>query len=83
MSTFNVGDRVVIKPGEPYLLGKCGAVLEVDGETDVLVEFDEYIDGHSGGGVGKAGHCWYVKVTNCEHVQQRGSKEDLLKMLEV
>jgi len=63
---FEVGDRVIPTSayGNPNIPGKIGTVFETiphfDGDILAGVEFDEYIDGHSGDNR-KVGHCWYVE----------------------
>lgn len=65
---FEAGDRVIptMPYGNPNILGKIGTVFEtttqVNGGILVNVEFDEYIDGHSGhyGEGRKEGHCWLI-----------------------
>ena len=57
---FDVGDRVVAKSDDAYreLFGKRGTVREVDGKC-ILVEFDDYINGHYGINNCKDGHGWW------------------------
>lgn len=45
-------------------------VLLVDGSDMVLVEFDEYVDGHDGnriGFTGKNGHCWWFEEVDDQY----------------
>ena len=57
---FNVGDRVVCKSDDAFreLLGTRGTVRDIDG-TSVLVEFDDFINGHDGNNKCKDGHGWW------------------------
>lgn len=67
---FKVGDRVRCINGfsNPRATGKTGTVIDVHdfGCYKVLVEFDKYIDGHSGCGKGKDGHCWRLPERGLE-----------------
>ena len=59
---FKVSDRVYcIKSydGNDNIVGKAGKVID-DRETRLLIEFDEYVDGHSGADIGSAGRCWNI-----------------------
>lgn len=60
---FDVGDRVVAKSDDAYreLFGKRGTVREVDGKC-ILVEFDDYINGHYGINNCKDGHGWWCSI---------------------
>lgn len=61
---FKVGDRVrcIDGFGNPNAIGKIGTVIDnADIDTNrVLVEFDEFVNGHDGCGRGKYGRCWWV-----------------------
>lgn len=63
---FKVGDRVAVtvdwvRPKKDAV----GTAIKVDSyDSTVLVEFDEHMDGHSGDGDGKAGHCWWLDFTS-------------------
>lgn len=63
---LRVGDRVVCKAdGNERLetVGKHGKIIELsEGSDSPLVEFDRDINGHSGSGRGKEGHCWWCKI---------------------
>lgn len=78
---MNVGDRVIVidSPIDAFINGETGRVLGVFDDM-ALIEFDNDIGGHDGGGGGKYGHCWYCYS---EYVQllQRRKGEDLLKIL--
>lgn len=58
MVEFKVGDRVIVKSGR--LCGKPGKIISITHECHCLIEFDEYMDGHSGEGRGKYGFCYWV-----------------------
>ena len=73
-SGFKVGDRVECIEKETWnyrIAGKKGTILQVT-PTDVLVEFDDDVNGHAGGWgsdiKGKPGHCWYVRFDKLRHV---------------
>lgn len=60
---FQVGDRVrCIKKdyeiGGINIVNELGVIRET-GDSNVLVEFDNNIGGHSGNGKGKDNHCWW------------------------
>lgn len=62
---FNVGDRVVCKrdfDGREFC-GKRGTVRAVD-KTSVLVDFDDYINGHDGNLNCKDGHGWWCNIND-------------------
>lgn len=58
---FKVGDRVrcIDRFFNPNATGKIGTVIDND-DFSVLVEFDEFVNGHDGSGRGKDGRCWWV-----------------------
>lgn len=63
---FQVGDRVrCIKKdyeiGGINIVNELGVIREAEtGDSSVLVEFDNNIGGHNGGGKGKDNHCWWI-----------------------
>lgn len=64
MKDFCIGDRV-IATGEidgNDLTDEVGTVIAIKDNKEILVEFDNEIDGgHDGvNGEGKYGHCWYI-----------------------
>ena len=63
MAKFKIGDRVrAVKEYErnPNIVGKIGTVITMC-DCDIGVEFDDEIGfcGHTCGGKGKDGHCWW------------------------
>ncbi len=58
---FKVGDRVrcIDRSDNPNATGKIGTVID-NSDFSVLVEFDEFVNGHDGCGRGKDGRCWWV-----------------------
>lgn len=71
MSKFKVGDRVrcvwELPGGNKHIVGKFGTIINVNYINNcAMVEFDEYIHGHTGGGRGKDGHCWNIIVKYLE-----------------
>lgn len=68
---FKVGDRVCCTKsyqGNDDIVGKTGTVKENEypfHSDNILIEFDEYINGHDGacGEKYKYGHCWWVQNT--------------------
>lgn len=65
---FEAGDRVIptVPYGNPHISGKIGTVFKTtttaDGGVLVGIEFDKYIEGHSGhyGDGRREGHCWFI-----------------------
>lgn len=53
---MNINDMVF--SGE-FGLGK---IIFINVEKSLLVEFKEYMGGHTGGGMGKNGHCWWCSA---------------------
>lgn len=62
---LNIGDRVKVN-------GKAGVIRYIsDDEPTILVEFDEFINGHSGKSSGreyKDGHCWWYNPEAIEKI---------------
>lgn len=61
---FKVGDRVVVDDIDFGILsvykGLCGTIInKTISDNNFLVEFDELINGHDGGGMNRSGCCWY------------------------
>lgn len=84
---MNVGDRVVAvnitesMVGNTPLNGESGTIIQTFDDDMILVEFDNDVDGHDGGGMGEYGHCWYLRDKYVRPLRRcRG--EDLLKILE-
>lgn len=81
---MNVGDRVVainIMVESTLLDGESGTIIQIFDNDMILVEFDNDVGGHDGGGMGEYGHCWYLYSENVQPLRRcRG--EDLLKILE-
>lgn len=72
--SFKVGDRVKFKYYFQMLFDKQGTIIRIKDDNHkfwpkALVEFDEYIGGHDGGGMGKDGHCWWSHFNLLELVQ--------------
>lgn len=84
---MNVGDRVVAvnttkgMVGNTPLNGESGIIIQTFDNDMILVEFDNEVDGHDGGGMGEYGHCWYLHSENVQP-PRRCAGEDLLKILE-
>lgn len=80
---FQVGDRVrfIKKDYEVSsinIVNELGVIREAEtGASCVLVEFDNNIGGHSGGGKGKDNHCWWVMNSSeyLELVDNKDAKE--------
>ena len=80
---FQVGDRVRCikkdyKIGGINIVNELGVIREAEtGASSVLVEFDNNIGGHSGGGKGKDNHCWWVMNSSeyLELVDNKDAKE--------
>ena len=78
---FQVGDRVrCIKRdyeiGGINIVNELGVIRET-GDSNVLVEFDNNIGGHSGNGKGKDNHCWWIMNSSeyLELVDNKDAKE--------
>jgi len=54
--------------------GKLGAILNITNSV-LLVEFDEDINGHSGGDRGKDRHCWNCNLDHLELINQEPNYE--------
>jgi hypothetical protein len=80
---FQVGDRVrCIKKdyeiGGINIVNELGVIREAEtGASSVLVEFDNNIGGHDGGGKGKDNHCWWFMNSSeyLELVDNKDAKE--------
>lgn len=74
---LRVGDRVVCKADEKLeTVGKHGKIIELlEGSASPLVEFDRDINGHSGSGRGKEGHCWWCEIETLVR-EKSGSGKD-------
>lgn len=76
---LRVGDRVVCKAdGNEKLetIGKHGKIIKLqEGSVSPLVEFDRDINGHSGSGMGKEGHCWWCEIETLAR-EKGGSGKD-------
>lgn len=69
---FQVGDRVrCIKKD---IVNELGVIRET-GDSNVLVEFDNNIGGHSGNGKGKDNHCWWF-MNSSEYLELVDNKDD-------
>ena len=70
----NIGKRVkyTMGYGRPEAHGKVGTIIAIHrAGRDVLVEFDENVNGHSGDdGEGKDRHCWYIPLEFLEFQKQ-------------
>ena len=84
---FKVGDRVRCIDGltKKELVGKMGTVIDITGIegvffNHVLVEFDEYINGHDGifGTKGKDGHCWWLPKDKFELVNTNTKRKPVI-----
>jgi len=67
MNKFKVGDRVIClqeQDKNKKIINQIGTVIQLNGTTNVRIEFDNNINGHSGNGnaKGKHGHVWNVEV---------------------
>lgn len=66
VSKFEVGDRV-----KAIYEGKLGTIIAIDGiPPKIGVEFDDRVcGGHSLGGRGKNGHCWFMTEDGIKKVE--------------
>ena len=78
---FNVGDYVKITKENMQVrkawLGKIAKVVDPDDSDNIGVEFDFKIDGHSCGGKGKDGYCWYISKNCLKKVEKEVEKETI------
>ena len=58
---LNVGTRIFITSmvTTEIISGLKGTIIKNRGDES-LIEFDNFIDGHSGDGSGRLGFCWWV-----------------------
>lgn len=70
MGKFKVGDRVrMVKEVDGYKSDKTATVIHDDGTDSIplAIEFAEpFKEGHSAGGTGKYGYCWWVSADDIE-----------------
>lgn len=68
---LKIGDRIYVEKtdNDSALIGNLnftksfGTVIAIsknEYRVSALVQFDEYIEGHDGGGLGEDGHCWWI-----------------------
>lgn len=67
---LKIGDRICVErtDNNGYIIGNgkfniiLGRVITRtrDQYGHILIEFDENIEGHDGGGLGRDGHCWCI-----------------------
>lgn len=79
VSKFEVGDRV-----KAIYEGKLGTIIAIDGiPPKIGVEFDDrVIGGHSLGGRGKNGHCWFMTEDGIKKVESDTDEEEVEDMEE-
>ena len=65
---FNNGDRVIVINKDNIYFGLVGTIIGYDYSitTTTVVEFDNNIESHNGGGKGKEGHCAFITEHNLE-----------------
>ena len=57
-----------------------GTVIFTEEGNSCLVEFDEYMEGHSGRGKGKNDHCWWFSTWEFENDWLRPYEENIYKV---
>lgn len=62
---YKIGDRV-----RTHNENNIGTIIDFNDAHVALIEYDEFIDGHDGGGIGKDGHCWLVFTTDLKLVKR-------------
>lgn len=75
---FRVGDRVraTRESWGTIKAGDLGTVIpNLPGHHNALVEFDDNVSGHDGGGQGKDGHCWWLSDDDIELVHEAPTPE--------
>lgn len=82
MSGFKVGDRVKVIGGGRLIdkaeikEGMLGTIISIEiGDSNIGVEFDDYIDGHNADGKGKKGCCWFMCTENLKRVDSSKDSE--------
>lgn len=86
---LKIGDRVrvIFVPSlfksrdDEIKIGTKGIVKHLR-ETDVGVEFDEYINGHDGLWGGKYGYCWYISYERLEKIEETDTAEETKEEVE-
>jgi hypothetical protein len=70
-----VGDRVIagVPFGAVRFLDKLGTIIKIRKDS-ILVEFDNNIEGHSGGCLGEDGHCWWLYANDFRLVPSEWDK---------
>jgi hypothetical protein len=65
---FEIANRVM---GKEYpIAGMIGTIIDMEDDGDILVEFDDSFPlGHSGSGLGKSGHCYWVHNSQICHYE--------------
>jgi len=67
---LDIGDRLIVRYKNISL--DATVIDQVVGWTKTpinIIEFDKYIDGHTGDGKGKPGHCWNYVKGNRGHIK--------------
>lgn len=62
---YKIGDRV-----RTHNENNIGTIIDFDTAYVALIEYDEFINGHDGCGMGKQGHCWWVDTTDLKLVKR-------------
>lgn len=58
------GDRIEMRESCGVAkIGDKASVIFIDNDGTFLAEFDRRVEGHDGGGRGKARHCWWLNLT--------------------
>jgi len=69
-----VGDRIInVSRAGSANPGKLGTIIKKL-NNDCLIEFDDFMNGHSGDGKGKNGHCWWMFDGNFTVIPQEWDK---------
>ena len=87
MNNLKIGDRVKVisrvkvkkalfkDGGAKIKVGMTGTVKGLM-QNNVGIEFNNYVNGHSGSWGGKDGHCWWVEDKCLEKIEETDTKEE-------
>lgn len=73
MNELKIGNRVEVTcpevDGKP-LLGEVGTIINISKWGLVSIEFDNNIGGHSCGGEGRRGYCWWLRTKHLKKLKK-------------
>jgi hypothetical protein len=78
MNNFRIGDKVITTKSVDLQKTIQGKIIEIKHEhethQDYLIEFNSFMGGHDGGGIGRDGYCWWVREQDIELLEKRETK---------